>query len=71
MLLSDSKSNAATRESLPKNLLEKLNVPLPPLPLQQSFAAKIAAIEEQKALIRRSIAETEALFGQRMDYYFN
>ncbi len=44
---------------------------LPPLPLQQSFAAKVEAIEQQKALIKQSLAETETLFNSRMDYYFN
>lgn len=44
---------------------------LPPLPLQQQFAAKIEAIEKQKELIKKSIKETEDLFNSRMDYYFN
>ena len=43
---------------------------LPPLPLQQAFASKIEAIEHQKELIKKSIAETETLFNSRMDYYF-
>ncbi len=42
----------------------------PPLPLQQSFATKIEAIEKQKAAISQSIAETQKLFDSRMDYYF-
>lgn len=47
---------------------EIINVPLP---LQQSFAVKVEAIEQQKALIKQSLAETETLFNSRMDYYFN
>lgn len=43
---------------------------LPPLPLQQSFAQKIEAIEKQKELINQSIKETQTLFDSRMDYYF-
>ena len=46
-------------------------VPLPPLTLQQSFASKIEAIEQQKALVQQSITEVETLFNSRMDYYFN
>ncbi len=42
----------------------------PPLSLQQSFAAKIEAIEKQKAAISKSIAETQKLFDSRMDIYF-
>ena len=45
--------------------------PLPPLPLQQSFASKIEAIERQKALIQQSSTEAETLFNSRMDYWFS
>ena len=43
---------------------------LPPLTLQQSFAEKIEAIEQQKARINISIAETQKLFDYTMDKYF-
>ena len=46
-------------------------VMLPPLTLQQEFADKIAIIEKQKELIKQSITETEDLFNERMNYYFN
>lgn len=42
-----------------------------PLALQQEFALKIESVEEQKELIKQSIAETETLFNSRMDYYFS
>ena len=48
-----------------------LKVCVPPLSLQQLFAQKIEAIEQQKALVKQSIAETKELFNSRMDYYFN
>ena len=66
-----SKSNGATREALTKGQLEALKIILPPLSLQQLFAQKIEAIENQKTLIKQSIAETEELFNSRMDYYFS
>jgi type I restriction enzyme S subunit len=47
------------------------SITIPPLSLQQEFAEKIEAIEKQKELIKRSIAETEELFNERMNYYFN
>ena len=59
---------AITRLTLKK--IESINVPLPPLPLQQTFAKKIEAIEQQKALIKQSIAEVETLFNARMQEYF-
>ena len=43
---------------------------LPPLSLQQSFAAKIEAIEKQKTAIGKSIEETQKLFDYTMDKYF-
>lgn len=49
----------------------KIDFPLPPLALQQTFAAQIEAIEQQKALIRRSLDETRTLLAARMQYYFN
>ena len=54
-----------------QKILSSLPIILPPLSLQQSFAKKIEAIEQQKALIQQSITETETLFNSRMDYYFN
>ena len=70
-LINLSKSNAATRESLPKNLLEKYKIPIPPLSLQQEFSDKVSAIEDMKAKVRQSLKEAEQLFNSRMDYYFN
>ena len=43
---------------------------VPPIALQQSFATKIDAIEQQKARINTSIAETQKLFDYTMDKYF-
>ena len=51
--------------------LVPLSFPLPPLSLQQSFAAKVSAIEAQKQAITQSIQHTEALLAQRMDNYFS
>jgi type I restriction enzyme S subunit len=52
-----------------KDLGNKLII-YPPLSLQQSFAAKVSAIEAQKQAITQSIQHTEALLAQRMDNYF-
>ena len=43
-------------------------VPLPPLPRQQSFAARIIAIEQQKQRISSSIKDLETLLAARMQY---
>ncbi len=53
------------------NQISAFNIPLPPLALQQQFAEKIQAIEAQKELVKKSIAETQQLLDSRMDYYFD
>jgi type I restriction enzyme S subunit len=52
------------------SFVRSLPLLIPPLPLQQTFAQKIEAIEQQKALIKQSIAEVETLFNARMQEYF-
>ena len=51
--------------------LNNINVFDTPLYLQHQFATKIEAIEKQKELIKQSISETETLFNERMQHYFN
>lgn len=54
-------------ESAQKNInlaiLRGLNIPLPPLPLQQTFATRIQAIEALKATHRAALAQLDALFA--------
>lgn len=51
--------------------IKETTISLPPLSLQQAFAAKIEAIEKQKELVKRSIVETEMLLASRMQHYFS
>ena len=67
----NNQATGATVKGIKGSKLEQMTIPLPPLPLQQSFAQKIEAIEQQKTLIKQSIAEVKTLFNSRMDYYFN
>lgn len=64
-------SGRARMPKINREALFAYTFPLPPLSLQQSFASKIEAIEQQKALIQQSITETETLFNSRMDYWFS
>lgn len=50
--------------------IKKTRIIIPPLPLQQSFAQKIEAIEKQKEQINQSIKDVQTLFDARMDYWF-
>jgi type I restriction enzyme S subunit len=75
-------NNPATKEQFDSSLkgvgvpylhlgeIRKTNIIHPPLSLQQTFAAQIEAIEQQKALVRRSLDETRTLLAARMQYYF-
>ena len=60
----------ATFKEVSKQAISAYKTILPPLPLQQTFATKIEAIERQKASINASIAETQKLFDYTMDKYF-
>lgn len=51
--------------------MEQYILPLPPLPLQQSFARKIEAIELQKTQITATIKDLETLLASRMQYWFD
>lgn len=62
--------HGARQKNLSVGYIKGLKLPIAPLPLQQSFAQKIEAIEKQKELINQSIKETQTLFDARMDYYF-
>lgn len=51
--------------------LKKVQVLIPPLILQEQFAAQVEAIEAQKTKVEAAIAELQTLLDSRMDYWFN
>ena len=53
-----------------KKMIMQFPIPLPPLALQKEFAEKVEAIECQKEMIKKSIADSEQLFAYTMDKYF-
>ncbi len=64
-------ARGGNQANLNLSLVKMIPIPLPPLALQQQFAEKIQAIEAQKELVKKSIAETQQLLDSRMDYYFD
>lgn len=52
------------------NIIKAMEFGLPPLPLQQSFARKIEAIEAMKSKVREAKKEAETLLAARMQYWF-
>ncbi len=61
------------RTNIPKvNIiqLKGFQLPIPPLYLQIQFATTVSKIEEQKAIVKKAINETQYLFDSLMNEYF-
>ncbi len=69
-LLRKMAKGAVNQANINSKELASIRIPVPPLPLQQSFAEKVEAIERQKELINQSIKDVQTLFDAKMDYYF-
>lgn len=61
----------ANIQNLNQKVLHQLNIPVPPLSLQQKFADIVEQIEAQKQKIKSAITETETLFNALMAKYFD
>lgn len=61
----------AAQPHLNSQQVQGMSIPLPPLPRQQSFAARINAIEQQKQRISASIKDLETILASRMQYWFD
>lgn len=67
----NSLGNGATFKEISKKVVENISIPLPPLELQEQFAAKVEAIEAQKAKLQTSLEEMETLFDALMQEAFS
>lgn len=65
-----NKAQGQTMLNLNSSIVENLQIPLPPLPLQETFATRISAIEDQKSAITASIEKMQTLLDARMQEYF-
>lgn len=65
-----SKAKGATMLNLNSTIMENLLFPIPPLPLQQSFASRIEQIEKLKSEVQNAITNLETLLASRMQYWF-
>lgn len=50
--------------------LNSISIPYPPFELQSQFTSIVTKIEEQKALVKKAINETQYLFDSLMSEYF-
>lgn len=60
----------AIMEAITKEQLEKFNIILPPIQLQNQFAERVAVIEEQKAISQKSLEKSEELFNSLLQKAF-
>ena len=65
-----SLNKGGTQKFVSLGIIRNLPIILPPLPLQQSFARKIEAIEAMKSKVREAKKEAETLLAARMQYWF-
>ena len=57
--------------NISQGIIKITQVYLPPLSLQQSFARKVEAIEQQKTQITATIKDLKTLLASRMQYWFD
>lgn len=67
----NSKTGGAKMPRVKMEHFWRFNIPVPPLALQQQFAAQIEAIEAQKSKVEATIKELQTFLNSRMDYWFN
>ena len=65
-----SLNKGGTQKFVALGTIRNLPIILPPLPLQQSFARKIEAIEAMKSKVKEAKKEAETLLAARMQYWF-
>ena len=60
----------ANIQNLNQQILGTLVIPVPPIKLQNQFAAFVREIDKSKDAIKKSLAETQTLFDSLMQKYF-
>ena len=68
LLLKNTKQS--TLKQLPLNLLKRLEVQLPPIDIQNQFAAFVAQVDKSKAQVQKALDETQLLFNSLMQEFF-
>lgn len=70
-LLRSMAKGAVNQANINSKELASIQIPIPPLALQQHFVKRIELIEQQKAEIQSTIADLETLLASRMQYWFD
>jgi type I restriction enzyme S subunit len=69
-LLGVGSFGGAVMEAITKEQLEKIEVILPSIDLQNQFAERVTLIEEQKAIAQKSLEKSESLFNSLLQKAF-
>ena len=69
-LLNGSRMAGATREAITKEDLKNMIVPLPPLELQQDFAAFVQQVDKLKFIAQQQIEKLQELYDSLAQEYF-
>ena len=64
------KSSGSTVTGIRVRLLEQLTIPVPPMELQEQFAAFVEQTEKSKLAIQQSLDKLELLKKSLMQQYF-
>lgn len=63
--------SGTAQPQLPITNMKKINLILPPIEIQNKFAQIVTNIEEQKAIVKKSLTESQNLFNSLMSKYFD
>lgn len=66
----DNETNGATVKYVSISDLKKLQIPVPPLELQNNFAAFVQQIDKSKFVVKQQIADLQELLDYKMNKYF-
>ena len=66
----DLKTNGATVKYVSISELKNLEIPVPPLELQQQFTTFVQQIDKSKFAVQKSLKKTETLYKSLMQTYF-
>ena len=66
----DAKASGSTVTGIRSKLLEKLTIPVPPLELQNRFAAFVSEVDKSKLAVKQSLEKLETLKKSLMQQYF-
>ena len=66
-----SKQYGAALQAIKFSTIQGINIIIPSLTVQRTFATRISQIDKQKQYIEESIKELESLLASRMQYWFD